>query len=309
MSDNIVKSFAVVDDRGDKLNTFTVFPKTNAPVLKRGLIKGGTMVPPKGQMKTKDAYLDDLNRVRVDISDAHAELRKMSGQLEQARVELGMIQEERRKLESLQNIDVDAHAQLLVHNAEEEAQRMLREAERQAAEIREEAHRAGHAEGLEHGIAEAFDSFKIEHQHEIGKISSLLSALDEMKTELFYRYEEDLVKLSVSVAEKIIGRTVKEDPKAIVDMLREVVEQNHREEYIKIKISDDLMPAEAKVSENISAMIQNLCQQISVVVDVTLEDDDIVVETPRGYTDLGVSVQLENIEQELIDQMKEERNL
>lgn len=296
----IIKSIAVVDKRPDADLRFFVQahePDTALPVIKRQALGGQAQMvyrPP-----ARDALLEELNGIRVEIEDAQNELRAMNRQVKDTYAQIEALEEQRKALEALEGLSIDEQARAIIQDAEQQAKQIVEWAQNQASEAVDQLKTQGYLDGLEQGASEAHERYSAEHEPDIHKLEALITELSGMKQEIIRESESDIVSLIITVAEKVIGRAVKDDPKTVVDMLREVMEQNHREQYVKVTISEDLIPATAKVTENICKTIQQLGQEVDVVVSTSDPPGTLVVETVGGITDLSVQTQLDSIQETL----------
>lgn len=302
---SIIKSVAVVDQRARGPMVFTIQePGCSLTVLKGGAFPGHT--PQRQPIPRHDEYLEKLNCIKVELADAQAALKSVSRQLEQEKRELTRLREEgqqelcslreeRAVLESMQDLSVDQQSIQLLQEAEKHAAQIRSQAVENAQSAVEALRSQGYRDGLEQGAAEAREQVRAENRESVETIGRLLEELSSIKDGLVRRNEQEIVGLVLAIAEKVIGRQIQEDPKAVVDMLRNVLEQNKREEFIKITIGGDLMPAEAKVSQEVKGMLLELGHQIDVYVDSDGSPGTLVVETGKGFTDLSIRSQLEII--------------
>lgn len=300
----IIKSMAVVDARAEQAHFLfqAAEPDTPGHVIKRQSLSGGQTVPMYRPPMTRDSQLEELNRVRVEIAEAQKELRTLHRQQEEAEERLEALRKEQEALAKLDGLTVDDQAKAILRDAESQAAQTVEWAKQQAAEAVEQLKAQGYLDGLEQGANEAREQYRLEHTPAIERLQQLLTRLSGLETEMVARGEKDIVALIVALAERVVGRQLNEDPKALVDMLRDVMEQNRREAFIKITISPDLMPAQAKVSESIRKAIQAMGQQVDIVVDNEAQPGTVLAETPKGFTDLSVSTQLQNLHEALLEE-------
>lgn len=299
---NIIKSVAVVDDRYRENLQFvmTAHEADGTPVIKRRTLGATASFSELPRiMPEKDGYLEQLNRIKVEVAEEQKELRSLTRQLEDMRAEVVKLEEKRASLEKLKGLDIGEQAAKIIQDAQEQAEQILAVARENAASAVEDMRGQGYREGLEQGTREAKEQVRAENEQGIRTISALLEELSSLQAAIVKENESEIVNMIIAVAEKVIGRQLREDPVTVVDMLRGVVEQNKREEFIKVVISKDLLPVEAKVSEGIKRMITDLGQQIDVLVESDGQPAGLVVETPGGFTDLSVGSQLENIAETL----------
>lgn len=294
----IIKSAAVVDDRSQQAVLAQSMPDHLAmPVIKRQVLSGGAL-PSRGAARTaptRDALQEELNRTRLQIEQAKKELRAVTGELESNRTEVKNLQERRQALEAMEDLTLDEQAKKILRDAEAQADQMLSWAKSQTADAVEGLKAQGYLDGLEQGANEAHAQYREEHRPEIERLSRLIQEMSGLRDEMIRENESVLIDLVVAIAEKVIGTQLRGDPGLVVELLRETVEQNRREEFIKVVISEDLLPAKAKASAEVKRMLQGLAEQLDIFVDTEAPPMSVLVETSKGITDLGVPTQLQNL--------------
>lgn len=307
----IVKSVAVVDDRPVTRKTYASQIEENLdkiPVIKREIFTyrenpyaDQTLVLPDRQ-----GYLDELNRLKIEISQAKDELRRLGYELDEGRFE----KKKEAEAPAAQYRTEDLHD--YTQDAQEEAQRLLMETKRnidvmtQAAgeegrRLAEEARNNGYLEGFDQGFSQAMAEFKTTHEPQAIELERLLEQISNYHDEQVAVNERDLTSLAITVAQKIIGQEIKADPRAVTGMLFQTLDANRREESVRITVSPDLMPVEAKVSAEVKKLISQIAPGAVIHVDEETGSGTCVVETGKGITDLSVDTQLDNIKMMLAD--------
>ena len=305
----IVKARAVVDDiaKAPPLLAESAY----GTVLKSRTVERGIPHKPR-VIPNKNALTDELNRLKVEINQAEQELKGLGADLESARIRAE--EEERRAEEEALLAQEDselgkAHerrSKSLLEEAREEADKImaqaqstraqiLQEAQAEGTQLAEQAKNEGYLEGFSKGFAEASEEFKKENTPKAVLIADILEALTELQDQTLRENEENMILLSLAVASKILGKAIETDPAAIAGMLRGIVEENKREEYIKITLSPDISQIKAKANKNVRALLEALGTNVSVITDNTAEDDTITVETPKGIVDVSIQTQLDNL--------------
>ena len=108
--------------------------------------------------------------------------------------------------------------------------------------------------------------------------------------------EQDLVKLSISIARKILHRELAIDENAILALVRVVLESIDAREVHRVR----LHPTDATVVQKfLSAM--GAPQQLAVTADTALERGAVIFETARGNLDASIQTQLAEIERGFAD--------
>lgn len=266
-------------------------------ILKRRSMEQGRPVKPR-LIPNRDALTDELNRLQVEIKQAKAELRDLGFDLEDARAQAEAAMDVDTAQDEAKNILAQAKAQAeqIASLANLEMEKTLKAAQTQAEGLLEKAKNDGYLEGFSKGFEQSSQEFKDENAPKTVMIAEILDSLTEFHEKTMRENEQELMSLAMEVASKVIGRTLDENPDAVVDILRGIVEENKREEYIKITLSPDLAQIKAKASKDVRAMLEKLGANISVGTDIDADPGSIMVETPKGIVDVSVQTQLDNLD-------------
>jgi len=304
----IVKSISVVDGRTHTPVDGVLPEFDRVPVIKPGTFSyrhnpyaDDTLFVPD-----KNGYLDELNRIRVEIAEAKTELRGLRRKTEEALIE-EELEKERLELER-QEREEERQREIALSNipaAKEEATRILAQAQENAAvmtaqagaeaiKMKEEAENHGYLEGFEKGFKQATGEFIAENNPKMKELDHLLEELSNYREEMIARNEKDLLDVVFTVAEKVVGYEIKSEPRSVVSMLYKTLDDNRREEYIRITISPDLMPVDAKISAEIKKRITDTAPNAMLYVESDEPEGTCYVETDKGIIDLSVKTQLDN---------------
>lgn len=178
-----------------------------------------------------------------------------------------------------------------VAEAQNSAQEIILKAQQEAEQIRSQAEEY-RQKGLEEGLVEG---------REIGK-AEMTEAILRMNRENEARYrhfERDLVKLSLTIAEKIVGEQMRVEPNTITDIVANALQavRHQREIYIRVNTED---------YETIAAQKYMLVEQLSRASDIDIRPDPEIerggclVESEQGTIDASLEKQLNAIEKILL---------
>ncbi len=291
----IVKSIAVVDDRINReIQPEPNFTPKAFPVIKQGILKNGLPVDVSQMPRSQQSYLDELNRVKVEIAQAKAELRTLRREMEEANEQVAQVQ----AILAADGEDADIRMSQIVEaqeQAKEEARQILANATIEAQQQIEELKNHGYLEGFNKGYEEAKNEYLSENQPKVQQLDAMLNAISDYEKVQIEQNQQDMVQLILAVANKVICKELSVSPETIVDMLYETLDENKRQEFIKIILAKDLLPIDTKASQEIRSILTGLGANISVYVDGDMESGGCVVETPKGFTDASISTQLNNI--------------
>lgn len=84
---------------------------------------------------------------------------------------------------------------------------------------REQALQQGYQEGYQQGLSQG----QAELEQQIGRLTQLMSCLSRPFEELDGQVEQELVKLSMTIAQNLVRRELRADPKQIMGVVREAL--------------------------------------------------------------------------------------
>jgi len=176
--------------------------------------------------------------------------------------------------------------------AEAALERRLAEVQAEAAAREAQARRAG----FEEGQAAARRSLEGPLKEALERSARTLAELAGLRRLLRQEAEQDLVRLAVAIARRILRRELSTDPQAILGLVKAAFERLDTREVLRIRVH----PEDARTLEGCFADL-GVPQRIEVVADRRLERGALLVESERGELDASVETQLEEIERGLAD--------
>jgi flagellar assembly protein FliH len=131
-------------------------------------------------------------------------------------------------------------------------------------------------------------------------LSQALLEIAPLKEKLMHEAEEDLLKLAVGIARKVMLRELATDPRVLAGLVRGALETASATDEIAVRLNPDQYPLVAECRE-----LQELAQgerSISFKADPAIPPAGCVVETVRGTLDAGIDAQLDDILRRLLDE-------
>lgn len=174
-----------------------------------------------------------------------------------------------------------ASLELQLENSAAESQRLV-----------QEAIAAGKKEG-ELATQEALEAIM---QGEIAKISKLMNTVIGSGALLRRQAEEDLVRLSIAIARRILHREVLVDSEALLGLTKAALSKVDQREIHVIRAHPETLP-----------LIERILQQsgnqrrMELRGDARLDRGSLFIETARGELDASVETQLQEIERGFAD--------
>lgn len=177
-----------------------------------------------------------------------------------------------------------------VVEAEAEARRILSDAERRAAELREssaEAARdlreAAYLEGREEALQE---------------FNQLLLDARERRDTALADVERDVLRLSVKLAEKIIGREIQLDPATIADIVSAALRNARQNEMLTVRVNPSDLPHVQEFRQRLDPT--GRARFLDLVADPRVRPAGCVIESESGRVDAQLDTQLRVLERALL---------
>lgn len=178
-----------------------------------------------------------------------------------------------------QIVEARAEAIRILAQAETDAAAILQQAEFVAREAREKAYR----DGCESALYEW---------------QALLLQAREQRDQALAGVERDVLRLAVKIAEKILGRELARDKKAVVDIVATALRQARRNEMITLRVNPADLPVIEQHRQRFEQVGRN--QFLDIVPDPAVTAGGCVIESESGAIDAQLGTQLRVLERALV---------
>jgi type III secretion protein L len=176
--------------------------------------------------------------------------------------------------------EASQEARDLIARAQEQAREIVEEAERKRDSIREAAEQEGRAQGL-------------------AEWNQILAQASQRADALAKGWEENMLRLSVRVAEKIIGEQLKLHPDTILDIVREVLKGARPGRRLAIQVNDiDAQQLRTRLDR--LKEYTAISSEIEIVASASIPRGGCVIESELGIIDARLETQLKCLEDALI---------
>jgi flagellar biosynthesis/type III secretory pathway protein FliH len=165
---------------------------------------------------------------------------------------------------------------------DEQGHRVLLDAEALRAEAKADAE-AIRRQAFEDGLAAG-----------LGRVSALIDAIARERAALLERGRDDLARLSVAVARKLLGRALDEWPELSVELVARSLRELGSARRVTLRVAPNSVAG-------VEAALQRLAAQASEGVQLTVEADDalaegdVILDSELGRIDARLDVQYERI--------------
>lgn len=177
--------------------------------------------------------------------------------------------------------EAQAEARQIIAEAHEKTAEIISAAMREAEILREEAYAAGKSEAST-------------------EFTATIAAAYEMRETALLEVEQDVLKLSIRLAEKIIGREIKSDKQTIADTVATAMRNVRQQERLIIRVNplDFLHIQEFKNTLSHSGRAQFL----DIEPDPKITSGGCIIESEVGTVDARLETQLKILERTLLRQ-------
>lgn len=202
--------------------------------------------------------------------------------------------EEERRLREEQE-----RASEILTRARREAEEILAGAREEAESIRQEARETGREEGYAAGMEQARTDCAALYEQEVETFqknaADFMDTVRREKDEVMEKYLDDLKKIVLAIAEKVIHTSLKSSENIIHRMIIAATDKLKKTEWAKIYINK----CDAKITMNTDVEFLNALSHLSDNVKIVTMDNEeegiCIIELPGEIIDASVSTQLENI--------------
>lgn len=157
-----------------------------------------------------------------------------------------------------------------------------------------QARQTAFQDGLRRGREEA----AAQVQQTVDRLTETLRELALMKRKIRNEAEQELVKLSLAIARRIVYRELAADPESIHGIVHAALQKLQNREIIRVRV----YPAGATAVRVAFEGLPNAAA-VEIVADAALATGGILFETALGDLDASVETQLQEIQRGFADRM------
>ncbi|WP_349674470.1 FliH/SctL family protein [Lacrimispora sp.] len=183
-------------------------------------------------------------------------------------------------------------AQEIVNQAREEAEKIL-------ADARETGYQEGYEAGLKEGHAVAYEEHKTEldlHMKEFREtIKSTIESVTEEKNRILETYIDDLKRVTLTIAEKVIQTSLKSSGEIIKRMIVAAAGKLKKTQWVKIYVSQKDAGMMIQGDVGLLNELSHISGNIKIISMDHSEEGTCIIELPEEIIDVSVNTQIENI--------------
>lgn len=194
---------------------------------------------------------------------------------------------------------ITAMEEEILENARRRADKILADAREQAEILREQGYRegveTGHVDGTRQALEEHRQTLDAE-LHELRKnIREVIRDVSVEKEKLIEQYIDDLKRISLAVAEKIIQTSLQSSGDIVKRMILSATDKMQRKQWAKIYVTKCGTGISMEVDAEFLEAMSKLSDNVKLITMDNEEPGTCIIELPDEIIDASVSTQLENI--------------
>jgi flagellar assembly protein FliH len=163
---------------------------------------------------------------------------------------------------------------------------------------RERIEREAYQRGFNEGKGVGREQAAAEVQPVLDRLARTLAELSSLRSRIRKDAEGDLLKLSISVARRVLHRELTLDPESIEGLIRIALEKLQSRDLCRVRVHPDQEPAIRASMERFSNS-----HKVELVPDPSMNCGDVLFETAHGNIDASIEAQLREIERGFADRL------
>ncbi len=222
---------------------------------------------------------------------------------------LRLQEEVEKQAQPVQNIDTstlryaEIQAKQIMDDATRRAEEMIeqmktearQEIDSEAEKARSQGFRKGYEEGLVQARVEADVRIKEDMELQAKRIDNFLEKATLAKEEMLMQTRNDMCKLSMAVAEKVIHVSLASSSEVIGRMIAVSTEKLKRCEWVRIYVSGSNAKHLAKAPPELVSALAGISDNIKIIPMPEEEVGTCIIEMPGEIIDASATTQLNNI--------------
>jgi len=164
-----------------------------------------------------------------------------------------------------------------------------------------QAIQTAYEKGLAEGKASARSDFEKTIGELRGQISAALQSFSRERDDYFGRVEAEVVRLSLSVARKILHRESQIDPLVLTGVVHVALQKLNSDTTVRLRTN----PEEARFWGDYFRQSRDIFPAVDVSGDPSLAQGHCILETDFGSTQISLDTQLKEIEQGFFDLLEQ----
>jgi flagellar assembly protein FliH len=253
--------------------------------------------------KLRGSFLSKAAKLEAEIEQAPkvvSAAEKMAAAEDEYKAISALIVQKKEEIFQLEKLNQD-----LRESTQIEIANKLREAEEQAADLKASKEKEGYEAGMDKGYYEGLEKGKSEMDHKYESLGNTLSSITETalteKHKIIKNTEDDIVKLAVDIAKKVVGKELSGSRDIVVNFVKEAIKMLENKEKIIIYCHpEDIELIKSHREDFIK--LTDLTEALHILPDDMLERGECRLESDSEIVDTDINYQFGEIKKKLSSQ-------
>lgn len=187
--------------------------------------------------------------------------------------------------------------------ATKRSEEILLQAEEEARRLQEEARENGYLKGYEAGLLDGTNKAYEDHKTELDlqmeefktAVRTTIESITREKDKLLDKYMDDLKRITLTIAEKVIQTSLKSSGEIIKRMIVGAAGKLKKTQWVKIYVSQKDAGMMIQGDVGLLNELSHISSNIKIIAMDHAEDGSCIIELPEEIIDVSVNTQIENI--------------
>lgn len=195
---------------------------------------------------------------------------------------------------------IQAEAEKLIDDASADAQKLIRDAQERAVALLEDAQRrvteieaAAKQQGFDQGVGDGRNAAQAEMDEMLATMRGLVEMARVERHKIIETAEPEIVRLAVTIAERILTQHVAVDKNTVLEMVRAAITRLVNREKVTVRVNPSDIETMREHREQLMSM--NDIDNMRIIEDQRVDRGGVVIETDAGTIDSKISTQLREV--------------
>jgi len=185
--------------------------------------------------------------------------------------------------------DASADAENLINDAQARALALVEDAEHRRAAIEAQAK----SNGFDQGVADGRAAAQAEMDEMLETMRGLIEMARAERHKIIEGAEPEIVRLAVSIAERILTQHVALEPNTVLEMTKSAITRLVNRETVTVRVNPADIESMRGNREQLMSM--NDIDNLRVIEDQRVDRGGVIIETEAGTIDAKISTQLREV--------------
>lgn len=200
--------------------------------------------------------------------------------------------------------DAEIEAQRIITAAQEEARNIIEQTRQKSEELFNQSHeegmKAGYNAGYEVGLKQVQEDFT----NQIRSVDIIAKTAFNVKKEIIVSAEQEILQLSVVIAEKLLRHQLEVNPELILNIVKAAINELKDKEEVKIVVNPSVTNCLYEFSDELKQSINGL-KKIKIIEDKTVPSEGVIIESLESRIDARLDSQITEITKRIMKEAAE----